>query len=201
MPYCNHFTLLLYLVVLLIACSIRSSHAFVVPVAVVKTAAVSTTTRMMLPAYIDASTTMMTSWWITTTTTTTASTASLLLSNDDEQAAVALLDDPAAFTAFTDQVDFLDGPIKLMLGIFAAVIVVLAALSVVSQKVDQAIVQTIQDFEVTCKTYFPTTWQTIDAQLDGLRGEERDVKLLQIMEDLQAKEPETMIRIREKMSS
>ena len=197
MPYCNHFTLLLYLVVLLIACSIRSSHAFVLPVGVVKTAAVSTTTRMMLPAYIDATTTMMVaSWWITTTTT--ASTASLLLSNDDEQAAVALLDDPAAFT---DQVDFLDGPIKLMLGIFAAVIVALAALSVVSQKVDQAIVQTIQDFEVTCKTYFPTTWQTIDAQLDGLRGEERDVKLLQIMEDLQAKEPETMIRIREKMSS
>ena len=107
---------------------------------------------------------------------------------------------PVAFEdAFQDQVNLLDGPIPIMLGVFGLVIVILAGLSFLSSKVDDAIYQTLKDFEATVRQYFPQKWQQIETQLENLSGEERDIKLLKIMEDMQEKEPEIMMRVRQKM--
>ena len=112
--------------------------------------------------------------------------------------------DPAVSDAFQDEIQFLDTPIQLMLGIFGVVVVVLAALSVISAKVDDAITQTLRDFEKTTRLAYPQKWQEIQAQLDEVgennaASDARDIKLLQIMESMQEKEPALMNRIRQKM--
>ena len=50
------------------------------------------------------------------------------------------------------------------------------------------------------RQYFPSQWQTIETQLVGLQGEERDIKLLQIMEQMQEQDAATMTAIRQKMN-
>ena len=113
------------------------------------------------------------------------------------------IDDDVAFSsfddAFQDQITFMDDSVKILVAVFGVVIAVLAVLSFVSSKVDDAIYQTLQDFEATMRQYFPQRWETIEAQLADLSPEERDVKLLQIMEEMQEKEPAVMNRVREKM--
>lgn len=112
---------------------------------------------------------------------------------------------PSSFDdAFQDQINFLDGPVLIMAGIFGVVLVLLAVLSFLSSKVDDAILQTLRDFEKTMRTYYPQRWKEIEAQLKVASNKnrpdaERDIRLLQIMEEIQEKEPEFMKVVRERM--
>ena len=103
--------------------------------------------------------------------------------------------------AFQDEINFMDGPVKIALTVFGVVILLLAALSALSSKVDDAILQTIRDFETTMKEYYPGRWKQIEdkIQSQGLTGDERDIKLLQIMEEIQEKEPAVMTQTKQKM--
>jgi len=103
--------------------------------------------------------------------------------------------------AFQDEINFLDGPVKIAFAVFGVVIVLLTVLSALSSKMDDAIYQTIRDFETTMREYYPGRWKRIEDEIQskGLTGDERDIKLLQIMEDMQEKEPAIMTQIRQKM--
>eukprot|EP00977_Amphora_coffeiformis_P014259 scaffold3946_cov177-Amphora_coffeaeformis.AAC.22 len=104
-------------------------------------------------------------------------------------------------SAFQDEINFVDEPVKIALAVFGVVILILTVLSALSSKVDDAILQTIRDFETTMKTYYPGRWKRIEDEIQsqGLTGDERDIKLMKIMEEIQEKEPAVMTEIRQKM--
>ena len=64
---------------------------------------------------------------------------------------------------------------------------------------DSAIEKVLVDFEEVMRESYPTRWVDISEQLDGLDSDERQAKLIQIMEDLQKKDPEFMERVNKKM--
>jgi hypothetical protein len=66
---------------------------------------------------------------------------------------------------------------------------------------DAAIEKVLVDYEATLKRFFPQRWELIAEQLVGLEGDERDIKLLALVEDLQEKEPAFMARVKEKMAT
>ena len=104
--------------------------------------------------------------------------------------------------AFTDQVDLFDTPVQILLVVFGVVVLLLTAVSVVSRKVDTAILQTLHEFETALRTYFPARWKQIQGKLQGLPpGDARNAALLQLMEELQDAEPAFMAQVREKMDS
>ena len=110
--------------------------------------------------------------------------------------------------AFTDQIDFFGDPtIQNLFFAFGGFVLVLAGLSIVSQKVDDAIENVIVDFESVLKTNpeFRSEWQGIQAQLEefdaSADGElQRKQKLFEIMERLQEKDPALMAKINAKMN-
>mmetsp|Transcript_86508 Transcript_86508/g.249854 ORF Transcript_86508/g.249854 Transcript_86508/m.249854 type:complete len:181 (-) Transcript_86508:190-732(-) len=115
----------------------------------------------------------------------------------DETSAISV-DDEAS--AFTDQINFLDGPILTMLGVFGVVMVALIGLKLLTNQMDSAIEQVVVDFESTLETYYPQRYQKdIRPLLEGLADEERQQKLVQIMENFQRTDPEFMTRVQEKM--
>lgn len=117
--------------------------------------------------------------------------------------------------AFTDQINLLDGPIKIMLGVFVGVVAILAVLAVLSSKVDDAINQTLQDYEATLRQYYPQRWEAIEARLAASAAiqsssssssttaaeakQERDIELFKIMDEMQQQEPELMEQVRQRM--
>jgi len=102
--------------------------------------------------------------------------------------------------AFTDEINFLDGPILTMLGIFGVVVVGLVVFKALAGQMDSAIEQVLVDFEATMKQSYPQRWQNdIRPQLDGLAGEARQQKLVQLMEEIQTTDPEFMGRVQQKM--
>lgn len=111
---------------------------------------------------------------------------------------VAALDDEAS--AFTDQIDYLDGSIRTLLGVFGLVMLALVGIKVVTDQMDNAIEQVLVDFETTMQKSYPQRWQNdFRPVLENLDGAEREQKLLKLMEELQSKDPEFMNRVQEKM--
>ena len=82
---------------------------------------------------------------------------------------------------------------------FGVIVLVLAGLKVLSGQMDDAIQNVLVDFEATMTRYYPQRWQVIAQDLAGLEGDERDVKLLALMEKLQGKDPDFMARVKKKM--
>lgn len=113
-----------------------------------------------------------------------------------------MLDDGTA-AAFQDQVNLLDGTVQIMLGVFVAVVAVLTVLSILANKMDEAIYQTQKDFETTLRQYYPRRWKEIEQQLPAPTSasddQERAMKLINIMEEMMEKEPEFMKDVQKRM--
>ncbi len=70
-----------------------------------------------------------------------------------------------------------------------------------------AISQVLLDFESTMKQRYHSRWKTIEDEelmmsVDGgplLEGDERDIKILKVMEELQENDPEFMLLLKEQM--
>ena len=103
--------------------------------------------------------------------------------------------------AFSDSIVTFDGPIRNMAIRFAVVILVLAGLKVLTDQMDAAIEKVLVDYEATLKRFFPQRWELIAEQLVGLDGDERDIKLLALIEALQESDPAFMARVKEKMTT
>lgn len=129
------------------------------------------------------------------------------------ESAIAAASDTAE--AFTDQIDYFGDPmIRTLFLVFGGVVLLLAGLSVLSQKVDSAIESVIVDFESVLRTdpEFRTKWLDIAPQLEQYETNanelvdteselKRKQKLFEIMEEMQEKEPGLMKRINSKMET
>ena len=118
--------------------------------------------------------------------------------------------DPEAAAAFTDQVDLFGDPtIRTLFLVFGGVVVVLAGLAVLSQKVDAAIESVVEDFENVLRSDpdLRSKWvNDIEPQLKVYDNEVekallRKQKLFQIMEEMQETEPTLMKQINAKMEA
>jgi hypothetical protein len=110
-------------------------------------------------------------------------------------------DDITVDQAFSDSIVTFDGPIRNMAIGFAVVVLVLAGLKVLTDQMDAAIEKVLVDYEATLKRFFPQRWELIAEQLVGLDGDERDIKLLALIEALQESDPAFMARVKEKMTT
>jgi type IV secretory pathway VirB2 component (pilin) len=98
--------------------------------------------------------------------------------------------------AFQDTISFADGPVGVLAAAFGVFVVVAVGLKAVMGQMDTAIEKVLSDFEATMQRYYPKRWKEIEeSSLEGLQGDARDIKLLQVMEELQQKEPEFMTRV------
>jgi hypothetical protein len=113
---------------------------------------------------------------------------------DMDQAAAA-----ASAAAFSDSIVTFDGTIQTMVIVFGVVVLVLAGMKAYAGQMDAAIEEVLVDFEATLKRSYPQRWQDMEEQLTGLGGDERDIELLRIMEELQQKEPAFMTQLTKKM--
>lgn len=102
--------------------------------------------------------------------------------------------------AFSDSINLFDGPILIIFGVFGAIIAALVVIKLLGEQMDSAIEQVLVDFERTMKESYPQRWQNdIRPVLESLEGEERQQKLVKIMEDMQTDDPNFMSRVQEKM--
>jgi hypothetical protein len=98
--------------------------------------------------------------------------------------------------AFQDTISFTNGPVGALVAAFGVFVVLAVGLKAVMGQMDTAIEKVLSDFEATMKRYYPKRWKEIEeSSLEGLQGDARDFKLLQVMEELQQKEPEFMTRV------
>jgi hypothetical protein len=111
-----------------------------------------------------------------------------------------IADDVGMDQAFNDSIVSFDGPVRNMVIGFGVIVLILAGLKVLTGQMDDAIQNVLVEFEATMKRSYPQRWQVITEELIGLEGDERDVKLLNLMETLQEKDPDFMARVKEKMS-
>ena len=114
---------------------------------------------------------------------------------------VSAADDIGIEEAFKDDIQFLDPTIKLELGIFGAVVLLLAAASALLGQMDNAIEKVLEDFERTMESKYASRWIEIEEELEGLEGAERTQRLGAIMERMQVEEPKLMERINADMAS
>jgi len=98
--------------------------------------------------------------------------------------------------AFQDSISFTDGPIVGLVGVFVVFVVLAFGFKGVMEQMDSAIDQVLEEFETDVKRYYPKKWESIETkELEGLVGDERDVKLLKVMEKLQQDDPEFMVKL------
>ena len=112
-----------------------------------------------------------------------------------------MADDVGIDQAFSDSIVTFDGPIKTMVIGFGVVVLVLAGLKALTGSMDAAIEQVLVDFEATLKRFYPQRWEAMAKKLEGLVGDERQVKLLSMMDELQEKEPAFMTTLNEKIAN
>ena len=110
-------------------------------------------------------------------------------------------DDIGIEEAFKDDIQFLDPTIKLELGIFAAVVLLLVAANFLLSQMDNAIESVLSDFEKVMKNKYVSRWVEIEEELEGLDGAERSQKLGIIMDRMQKDEPRLMEKVNVDMSS
>ena len=114
---------------------------------------------------------------------------------DSEETPVDLSD------AFTDQVDLWGDPtIRLLLGGFTIVVIVLFVMKQIVSQMDAAIEGVLGDFESTLKQNHPAKWASIEKQLLALTEEARAQKLFQIMQELEQTEPQFMKQVQQQMA-
>ena len=103
--------------------------------------------------------------------------------------------------AFTDEIDlFGDSTVQLLVGGFALVVLLLVAAKSLLGQMDAAIESVLVDFENTMKRNHETRWTNIEKRLEPCATpDERAQKLFEIMEKLQADEPEFMARLQDEM--
>ena len=98
--------------------------------------------------------------------------------------------------AFQDTISFTDGPVGVLVAAFAVFVILAVGLKTVMSEMDSAIEKVLEEFETSLKRYYPKRWETIEeTSLAGLSGDERDIKLLKVMEELQREEPEFMTKL------
>ena len=114
---------------------------------------------------------------------------------------ISAADDIGIEEAFNDDIQFLDPTIKLELGIFGVVVLLLLAANALLGQMDSAIEKVLADFERAMKSKYASRWIEIEEELDGLEGAERTQKLGAIMERMQNEEPKLMERINADMAS
>lgn len=110
-----------------------------------------------------------------------------------------IADDISVDQAFTDSIVSFDGPVRNMVIGFGVVVLILAGLKALTDQMDNAIQNVLVEFEATMTRYFPQRWEAIAEELTGVEGDERDIKLLALMEKLQEKDPDFMARVKKKM--
>lgn len=110
-----------------------------------------------------------------------------------------IADDISVDQAFTDSIASFDGPVRNMVIGFGVVVLILAGLKALTDQMDNAIQNVLVEFEATMTRYFPQRWEAIAEELTGMEGDERDIKLLALMEKLQEKDPDFMARVKKKM--
>jgi hypothetical protein len=128
--------------------------------------------------------------------------SSLLTAQEDVDVVAGVDMDQAAAAsaaAFSDSIVTFDGTIQTMVIVFGVVVLILAGMKAYSGQMDAAIEEVLVDFEATLKRSYPQRWQDMEEQLTGLGGDERDIELLRIMEELQQKEPAFMTQLTKKM--
>jgi hypothetical protein len=102
--------------------------------------------------------------------------------------------------AFQDSIVLMDDTIQTMLIVFAVFIGLALVFSSLRGQVDQAIQIIVRDFAATVEQYYPTRWKSLqENELLGLTEDERDVKLLAIMEKWEKEDPKFMSEIRQRM--
>ena len=104
---------------------------------------------------------------------------------------------------FADGINYLDGTVLTMFGVFGVVVAILIGFKLLTDQMDNAIVQVVTDFETTMKQYYPQRYQN-DIQpllLEKKNTESKQETLVKIMEDYQTKDPEFMNRVKEKMDT
>jgi hypothetical protein len=128
--------------------------------------------------------------------------SSLLTAQEDVDVVAGVDMDQAAAAsaaAFSDSIVTFDGTIQTMVIVFGVVVLILAGMKAYSGQMDAAIEEVLVDFEATLKRSYPQRWQVVEEKLQGLGGDERDIELLRIMEELQQKEPAFMTQLTKKM--
>ena len=114
---------------------------------------------------------------------------------------ISASDDIGIEEAFKDDIQFLDPTIKLELGIFAVVVLLLVAANTLFQQMDNAIETVLGEFEKVMKNKYASRWIEIEEELEGLDGAERTQKLGIIMDRMQKDEPKLMEKVNADMSS
>jgi hypothetical protein len=107
--------------------------------------------------------------------------------------------DAAFDDAFTDSVNVVDGTTGILIGVAVVLAALLYGLRALTTQMDEAIGQVLLDFESTMKQRHPSRWTKIVEELTDLKGDERDIKLLKVMEEMQEKDPEFMLLVNEQM--
>ena len=111
-------------------------------------------------------------------------------------------DDIGLEDAFQDSIAFTDGPVGVLVAAFAVFVVLAVGFKAVMSEMDGAIEKVLQDFEANLKRYYPKRWEAIEeTSLAGLSGDERDIKLLKVMEELQRDDPEFMTKLANRSGS
>lgn len=100
---------------------------------------------------------------------------------------------------FSDSISFFDGPILTMAGGAVAVMVLLVAFKSLMGKMDEAIGKVLVDFEEAMKTTYPQRWVEMEEELEGLEGVDRDVKLYELMDQMEKENPNFMARVKDTM--
>ena len=104
--------------------------------------------------------------------------------------------------AFTDQVDLVNDPlIRNIVAVFGITVLVLVGVNALLAQMDSAIENVLVDFEKTMRAIYPRRWDALEeeAGLKDLDQIQRSVKLMAIMDRLQAEEPEFMTKVNENM--
>ena len=114
---------------------------------------------------------------------------------------ISVADDIGIEEAFKDDIQFLDPTIKLELGIFGVVVLLLVTANALLGQMDNAIEKVLGDFERAMKSKYASRWIEIEEELEGLEGAERTQKLGAIMERMQNEEPQLMERVNADMAS
>jgi hypothetical protein len=104
--------------------------------------------------------------------------------------------------AFQDSIVLMDDTIQTMLIVFAVFIGLALVFGALRGQVDQAIQIIVRDFATTLEKYYPTRWKNLqENELLGLNEDDRDVKLLEIMERWEKEDPMFMSEIRQRMNN
>jgi hypothetical protein len=104
--------------------------------------------------------------------------------------------------AFTDQVDLVNDPlIRNIVAVFGIVVLVLFGVNALLAQMDSAIDNVLVEFEKTMRATYPKRWYKLEkeAGLKDLDQIQRSVKLIAIMDRLQAEEPEFMAEVNANM--